>query len=191
LKTPVSEATHEALATPAGASSFPPSDQTASVHFATEADLPSTSQESSASTMADSNSPSIVATPYPTYISPGGDDDDDSFRAALVSHSAASVERNQDSQFAAARSQAVHRDVQDGKRETVQTKYDLAVQGKDAEIRNSDRFAEVSKELAVLRAEMNAREVAQLRVDLAESKAEGRQAQTDAMLKAILAKLAG
>lgn len=142
--------------------------------------------------MADSsNGPSIVATPYPTYISPGGDDgDDDSFRAALVSHSAASVERNQDSQFAAARSQSVHRDVVDGKRETAQAKYDLTVQAKDAEVRNADRFAEVKAELAAIREKMDAGTVAQLRADLAKNEADSRSAKTDALLAAILAKLA-
>lgn len=143
--------------------------------------------------MADSNnSPSIVATPYPTYISPGGDgNDDDSFQAALIVQGDASTQRNQDSQFAALRSELQTRDVADGKRETVQVKYDLAVQGKDAEIRNADRFGEVSKELAALRAEMQAREIAQLRVELSESKADGRQAKTDAMLAKILTKLGG
>lgn len=137
--------------------------------------------------MAD-NSPSIVATPYPTYISPSGDDDD-SFRAALTSHAAASVERNQDSQFAAARSQAIHRDVESGKRETAQAKYDVVVQVKDAEVRAADRFAEVKSELAALREKMDGAAIAQLRSDLAETKAEGRSAKTESLLAAILAKL--
>jgi hypothetical protein len=137
--------------------------------------------------MAD-NSPSIVATPYPTYISPGGDDDD-SFRAQLVSHSAASVERNQDAQFASASRQALHRDIESGKRETTQAKYDLAVQAKDGEIRAAERFAEVKSELAALNAKLDAGTIAQLRADLAEGKADSRQAKTDSLLAAILAKL--
>jgi len=140
--------------------------------------------------MADSNgSPSIVATPYPTYISPGGDSDSDVYQAALIQQGDASTQRNQDSQFAALRSEFVHRDVQDGKRETAQAKYDLAVQGKDAEVRNADRFAEVAKGLAELNAKLDANTIAQLRVDLSETKAEGRQAKTDSLLAAILAKL--
>lgn len=142
------------------------------------------------SSMADSNGgPSIVATPYPTYISPGGDGDDDSFRAALIVQGDASTQRNQDSQFAALRSELVTRDVADGKRETAQAKYDLAVQAKDAEVRNADRFAEVSKELAALNAKIDGNVIAQLRVDLAKTEADGRQAKTESLLAAILAKL--
>jgi hypothetical protein len=129
----------------------------------------------------------ITATPYPFYAT--GGDDDDSYRAALTSHASASVERNQDSQFAAARSQAVHRDVQDGKRETAQAKYDLAVQAKDAEIRNADRFSEVKAELAALREKMDGQAIAQLRVDLSETKASARADKQESLLAAILAKL--
>lgn len=141
--------------------------------------------------MADSNSaPSIVATPYPTYISPGGDGDgDDSFRAALIVQGDASTQRNQDSQFAALRSEHLTRDVADGKRETVQAKYDSLVQQKDFEVRNADRFASLEKELAAMRAEATAREVASLRVELAESRADGRQASIEATLAKILAKV--
>jgi hypothetical protein len=179
----------EASVSDTGASSFEAPDQNAPAPLATpEADLPSTSTtESTATTMADS--PTIVSTPYPTYI-PGNDNDSDEvFKAALIQQGDASTQRNQDSQFAALRDQLVNRDVNDGKRETAQAKYDLAVQSKDAEIRNGDRFAEVSKELSALRAEMSAREVAQLRVELAESKADGRQAKTESLLATILAKL--
>lgn len=138
--------------------------------------------------MADSNGPSIVATPYPTYISPGGDDDD-SFRAALTLQGDASTQRNQDSQFAALRSELVHRDVQDGKRETAQAKYDLAVSAKDAEVRNADRFGEVKAELAALREKMDGQTIAQLRADLSKGEADARQARTESLLSAILAKL--
>ncbi len=131
--------------------------------------------------MAD-NSPSIVATPYPTYISPSGDDDD-SYRAALTSHASASVERNQDSQFAAARSQAIHRDVVD---KSAEAKFEAVVAQKDAEIRASDRFAEVKAELAALRAEGLQRDVRGLERQLDQKN----QDETKSMLAAILAKLA-
>jgi hypothetical protein len=135
--------------------------------------------------MADN--PTVVATPYPTYMS--GGNDDDSFRAALISHSGASVERNQDAGFDSLRQQLTNRDVKDASRETAQAKYDLAVQTKDAEIRASDRFNEISKELAALRAETQANTIAQLRVELSESRADGRQQKTESLLSAILAKL--
>jgi hypothetical protein len=134
--------------------------------------------------MSDQN---ITATPYPFYAT--GDNDDDSFRAALTSHASASVERNQDSQFAAARSQAVHRDVESSKRETVQAKYDVTVNQKDAEIRSVERFAEIKAELAAMRAENLQRDVAQLRADLAEGKAAARAAASDAVLQAIAKKI--
>lgn len=132
--------------------------------------------------MADSSSPAIVATPYPTYISPGGDDHDEVFKAALITQGDASTQRNQDSQFAAMRDQLLQRDVVDGK-------FSAVVAAKDAEVRTADRFAEVGKELAALRAEAQARDIAQLRAELAESKADGRQAKTESLLAAILAKL--
>jgi hypothetical protein len=127
-----------------------------------------------------SDSQNITATPYPFYAT--GGDDDDSFRAALVSHANASVERNQDSQFAAARSQHIHRDVEAGKRETVQAKFDLLVSQKDAEIRNADRFASIEAKLAGM-------ESAQLARDLADVKADGRAQKQESLLAQILAKL--
>lgn len=135
--------------------------------------------------MADN--PTVVATPYPTYMT--GGDDDDSFRAALISHSGASVERNQDAQFAAQRDQNLTRDVNRNAERTAQAKYDLAVQTKDAEIRAADRHNETLKELAALRAEMNADRIATLRVELSESKASARQDRTESLLAGILAKL--
>lgn len=134
--------------------------------------------------MSDQN---ITATPYPFYAT--GNDEDDSFKAALTSHAGASIERNQDSQFAAARSQLVHRDVQDGKRETVQAKFDSVVAQKDAEIRAVERFAELKAELAVIRAEGLNRDVAQLRAELVESKASARDSATAAVLAAIAKKI--
>lgn len=165
-------------------------DAAATAEDAFSYDVPATDPFS----MADSNGgPSIVATPYPTYISPGGDDDGDAradvYAAALITQGDASTQRNQDSQFSALRSEFVHRDVQSGKRETVQAKYDLAVQGKDAEVRNADRFGEVKAELAALREKMDGQTIAQLRVDLAKGEADARQAKTESLLAAILAKL--
>jgi hypothetical protein len=113
--------------------------------------------------MADSN-PVVAATPYPFYAT-GQDSGDDSFQAALVSHSGASVERNQDAQFGALRTQHVHRDVEAGKRETVQAKFDLVVAQKDAEIRNADRFASIEKQLAGMKADALQRDIGQLRED--------------------------
>ncbi len=116
-----------------------------------------------------SDSQNITATPYPFYAT-GGDSADDSFRAALTSHSAASVERNQDSQFAAARSQAVHRDVEASKKETIIAKTDVLVAQKDHERRDVERWAEIKTELAVLRAEATGRELARVQVELADAK---------------------
>jgi hypothetical protein len=130
----------------------------------------------------------ISATPYPFYAT-GNDDGDDAFKATLISHQGASIERNQDSQFAAQRSQLVHRDVEASKRETVQAKYDLAVQQKDSEIRAAERFAEVKAELAALREKMDGNTVAQLRADIADGKADARAQKQESLLAAILAKL--
>jgi hypothetical protein len=107
------------------------------------------------------NSPVVAATPYPFYSTGGQDDNVD--RAVLISHTGASVERNQDAGFSALRSQLVHRDVEQGKRETVQAKFDLAIAQKDFEIRAADRHSELKAELAVLRAEGLGREIASLR----------------------------
>jgi len=139
--------------------------------------------------MAD-NGNSTFFSPYPgTLQTNSGDDHSDVYAAALITQGDASTQRNQDSQFAASRDQAIHRDVESTKRETAQAKYDLAVQSKDAEIRNADRFSEVKAELAALREKMDSNAIAQLRVDLAETKAEGRAAKQESLLAAILAKL--
>lgn len=129
----------------------------------------------------------ITATPYPFYAT--GGNDDDSFRATLTSHASASVERNQDAQFSAARTQAVHRDVEATKRETVQAKYDVTVNQKDAEIRSVERFAEIKAELAALRADNAQRDIANLRAELADGKADARASKAESLLAAILAKL--
>lgn len=124
------------------------------------------------------NSPVVAATPYPFYSSGGNDDNAD--RAVLISHTGASVERNQDAGFSALRSQLVHRDVEQGKRETVQAKFDLAIAQKDFEIRAADRHSELKAELAALRAEGLGREIAGLRAEATASK-------MDAVLAAIKA----
>lgn len=131
--------------------------------------------------MADGSNGNFYA-PWPGVFQQGGGDDDDSFRAALISQGDASTQRNQDAAFSAVRSQLVHRDVIEGK-------FDAVVSMKDGEIRTADRFSSVEKELAALRAEAQARDIAQLRAELAESKAEARSAATTALLSQILAKL--
>lgn len=108
--------------------------------------------------MSDQN---ISATPYPFYAT--GGDDDSVQQAVLTSHAGASVERNQDSQFSAARSQFVHRDVvggaKDAQLEALRTQ--LAV--KDSEIRALERHSEVKAELAAFRADTLQRDISSLR----------------------------
>lgn len=114
-----------------------------------------------------SDNATVVATPYPTYMT--GGDDDDSFRAALTSHAGASVERNQDAQFSAVRSQFVHRDVvagaKDGQLEALRNRYELTAQIKDAEIRALERHAEMNEKLARLEEKATSREISQLRAE--------------------------
>ncbi len=136
--------------------------------------------------MADGN-PSTFFSAYPGIMNSTGSGDDDSVQHALLtSHANASVERNQDSQFAAARSQAVHRDVvgvgKDARAESLQTKYDLAVQVKDSEIRAAER-------LAAIEAKLDQMQIGQLSRDLAESRADSRTGATNALLAQILSKL--
>lgn len=114
------------------------------------------------------NSPVVAATPYPFYSTGGQDDNVD--RAVLISHTGASVERNQDAGMSALRSQLVHRDVESGKRETVQAKFDVAIAQKDFEIRAADRHSELKAELAALRAEGLTREIAGLRQSATDGK---------------------
>lgn len=125
---------------------------------------------------------------YPGIMSQGGNDDD-SFRAALTSHAGASVERNQDSQFAALRSQLVQSEVGYNREATLQAKYDSVVAQKDAEIRQSERFAGIEKELAVIRAEALSRDVSALSRELADVKAGRSSDALSATLAAILAKV--
>jgi hypothetical protein len=137
--------------------------------------------------MAD-NGQNVVATPYPFYAT-GGNDSDEVFKAALITQGDASTQRNQDSQFAALRDQQLNRDVVDNQRAVENAKFELATAQKDSEIRSVDRFAEIKSELAALREKMDGNAIAQLRVDLAETKAEGRAAKQESLLAAILAKL--
>lgn len=139
--------------------------------------------------MADSSNGTFFSA-YPGIVSQGGGDDhSDVYAAALIAQGDASTQRNQDSHFVALRSEAIGREVADSKRETAQAKYDLAVQTKDAEVRAAERNADVKAELAALRAEMQANTIAQLRVELSETKADSRQSRTESMLAGILAKL--
>ncbi len=123
-------------------------------------------------------SQNITATPYPFYAT--GGNDDDSYRAQLVSHAGASIERNQDAQFA-----SLHRDVESSKRETVEAKFELAVQVKDAEVRAAERHGDIKAELAALRAEGLQRDVRGLERALDQKN----QDETKGILAAILAKL--
>ena len=130
------------------------------------------------------NDANFAATPYPTYNL--GGDDDSVQQAVLVGHSASSIERNQDSQFAAQRSQFVHRDVVGGTKDsqikTLETKFDLAIHAKDAERRHS-------RDLAEIKAMLQGQQVAVLTKELAESKADGRNNDLMSVLNKILAKL--
>lgn len=132
--------------------------------------------------MADN--PTVVATPYPTYMT--GGDDDDSFRAALISHGNASVERNQDSQFSAQRDQHVTRDVlktgRNAEVATLENRYELATRLKDSEVRMAEGLARIE-------AKLDAQTIASLTRDLGEAKAQARQDATAAILATILAKL--
>lgn len=134
--------------------------------------------------MSDQN---ITATPYPFYAT--GGDDDSVQHAVLTSHAGASIERNQDSQFAALSRQNLQGRVSDGRRESVETKFEVVVAQKDAEIRAAERFAELKAELAAMRAEGLQRDVASLRAEMVESKAAARAAAADAVLAAIAKKI--
>ncbi|HKB35074.1 MAG TPA: hypothetical protein VKD72_01385 [Gemmataceae bacterium] len=96
-----------------------------------------------------------------------GDNDGDSHRAVLVSHSAASVERNQDAQFSAGRDLQLTREVvggtKDARIESLTNRYELATAIKDLEIRQLERDAGIRAELAAMRAEGLQRDVAELR----------------------------
>ena len=130
--------------------------------------------------MADNNS-NFAASPYPVYNFGGGDDDSVQ-QAVLTSHTGASVERNQDAQFASLSRQGLHRDIVGGTKDSqlssAELKFELATQVKDSEIRSADRFSEL-KDLIH----------AQAARDLADVKADLRAARQEAMLQQILTKL--
>lgn len=137
--------------------------------------------------MADNNG--TFYSPYPGIYAGGDSDGDEAFKAQLVSHASASVERNQDSQFAAARSLALQSEVGYNREVALQAKFDAVIAQKDAEIRQSERLAGIEKELAVLRAEGLSRDVVSLRAELAESRAGSRNDALAAVLSQILAKV--
>ncbi|HEY3434460.1 MAG TPA: hypothetical protein VGK41_02295, partial [Solirubrobacterales bacterium] len=167
--------------------------QTAPVELSPGSGSLSLAEEGPASSVESENNmadgQNISATPYPFYAT-GNDDGDDAFKAQLISHANASVERNQDAQFASMSRQALQHCVDSSAKETVQAKYDLAVLTKDAEVRNVERFAELKSELATIRAEGIARDNAALARELSDVKASARDSQTAQLLAAILAKLA-
>jgi hypothetical protein len=136
--------------------------------------------------MADSSG--TFYSPYPGIMQTGGDDDN-AFKAALIAQGDASTQRNQDSQFSAARDQLLQRDVVKVSKDTVETKFAAVVAQKDGEIRAVDRFSDIKAELAALRAEMSANTIAQLRLELSESKAEARNASLTSTLGQILSRL--
>ncbi len=131
--------------------------------------------------MADSN---FAATPYPTYNL--GGDDDSVQHAVLTCHAGASIERNQDSQFSASRDQFTHRDVVAGtgkaREAALINRYELAVQLKDSEIRQTERLARIESKLEGM-------QFATLTRELGESKADARQGRLENVLEAILKKL--
>jgi hypothetical protein len=143
-------------------------------------------------TMAD-NGQNIVATPYPFYATGGNDDGDDAFKAALISHQGASIERNQDAQFSASRDlqQAVRtvEGTKDAELRALECRAALLAEIKDHERRSVERDTAVKVELMALRAEHAAQDAARTARELAKVEADGRQAKTDAVLAAILAKL--
>lgn len=138
--------------------------------------------------MTDQN---ITATPYPFYAT--GGQTDDSFKAALISHQGASIERNQDAQFSAGRDAQLARDVAAGTKDAeiraLEVKADLLAEIKDHERRSVERDAVVREQLAAIRMEHVAQESARVSRELAKVEADSRQAKTDATLAAILAKL--
>lgn len=141
--------------------------------------------EKEESIMADN--PTVVTTPYPTIMSGGSDDD--SFRAALISHSGASVERNQDSQFSANRDLKLTADVGVNRKEIVENRFESVKDSKRDALQQAYNHAEVKAELAALRAEMQAQTIATLRADIAETRAAAREASQISLLTRLVTKL--
>lgn len=148
--------------------------------------------ESSDTIMADNNA-NFAASPYPVYNLGGNGDDDSLQQAVLTSHVGASVERNQDAQFVANRDFILSRDVVGGAKDAeiraLEVKADLLAEIKDHERRSVERDNAVQRELALIRAEHAAQGTAVMSRELARVEADARQAKTDAVLAAILAKL--
>lgn len=127
-----------------------------------------------------------VSSNYPGYFSQdSGDGDKHAYAATLTAHAAASVERNQDSQFSAGRDLGIAREVvagtKDARIESLANRYEITVQVKDSEIRALERHNELNEKLARLEASATAREISQLR-------AEAQRSQFDAQ-GAVLAQL--
>ena len=130
--------------------------------------------------MAD-NSSNFAASPYPVY-NLGGVDDDSVQHAILTSHAGASVERNQDAQFAAGRSRALTADVfgtsKDDAVITLENRVELERRAAVSDRHRDRQFAELKAELAGMRAEAMQRELVALRAE-----------KTDGILLRIAAKL--
>lgn len=102
-----------------------------------------------------SDSPNTFFSPYPGTLSQQGTNDD-SYRATLTAHSASSIERNQDSQFSAVRSQFVHKDVLDNR-------FHAERSAREADRVRDAQYADLKSELASMRTESLTREIAALR----------------------------
>lgn len=109
--------------------------------------------------MSDSN-PNTFFSPYPGTLSQSGGTNDDSFRAALLSHSAGSIERNQDAQFSSGRDQLVNRDVLDNR-------FHAERSARDSDLRHALQFAELKAELHAMRAQGLQSTIDELRADQA------------------------
>lgn len=138
--------------------------------------------------MADAN---FAATPYPVYNT--GGDDDSVQHAILTSHTGASVERNQDAQFAAGRDRALTADVygtsKDNAIVSLENRVEVERSARVSDRHRDRQFAELKSELAAMRAEGAAREIASLRADLGETKATARAEKAESLLARLVTKL--
>lgn len=130
------------------------------------------------------NDSNFAASPYPVYNL--GGDDDSVQQAVLTSHSAGSIERNQDSNFDAVRTQFTHRDVvgvgKDSQVTTLETKFDLAMHLKDSDRRHAERLARIE-------AKIDNAQIANLTAQLSDAKADARSSGLENLLTQILKKL--
>ena len=140
--------------------------------------------------MADSN---FAATPYPTYNLGDTGDDGRVQSAVLTAATAASIERNTDARFQALDSREIQRDVLAGTKDAQITALEcraaLLAEIKDHERRSVERDNAVQKELALIRAEHAAQNVASMARELAKVEADARAATANSLLEKILAKL--